>query len=188
MEDAAVAVVNHFNWCVDTVEYFKAPTSSAQPNSQTEPLSSTGVSLESQTPSAAAYSVTDSQSPVLNSQPNNQNRLSSSPSTPLGGQIQSVMTYSATDSRLLLRGLIDYRNSLEKHIDQLTAEYQQLEGRWRAFNAVSEGDYADQFRAGWGRTEAQFRAYIDQSQKIRVLINERINDLEDLNRQEGGLP
>lgn len=97
------------------------------------------------------------------------------------------MTYSGTNSRLLLAGLLNYRDSLGKHIDQLTSEYQQLEERWRAFNSVSEGDYADQFRAGWMQTEARFKTYINQSQKIKALLNERVSALEDLNRQESGL-
>jgi hypothetical protein len=92
-----------------------------------------------------------------------------------------------TDSRLLLTGLLEYRNSLERHLGKVTAEYQQVDGRWRAFNAVSEGDYAEQFRSGWLKTEARFKAYIEQSQKIKVLLNERISDLEALNRQESGL-
>lgn len=97
------------------------------------------------------------------------------------------MTYSGTNSRLLLTGLLEYQNSLERHLGQLTSEYQQLEGRWRAFNSVSEGDYANQFRAGWMQTEARFKAYINQSQKIKALLNERISALEALNRQESGL-
>jgi hypothetical protein len=98
------------------------------------------------------------------------------------------MTYSgATDTRRLLAGLQEYRKSLEKHIAQLTSEYNQLENRWRAFNAVSEGDYATQFRSGWLQTDARFKGYINQSQKIKALLNERIVALEELNRQEGGL-
>jgi len=98
------------------------------------------------------------------------------------------MSYSgATDTRRLLAGLQEYRNSLEKHIAQLTSEYYQLEKRWRAFNAVSEGDYATQFRLGWTQTDARFKAYINQSQKIKALLNERITDLENVNRIESGL-
>ncbi|MBO1063215.1 MULTISPECIES: hypothetical protein [Nostocales] len=98
------------------------------------------------------------------------------------------MTYSgATDTRLLLAGLQKYRESLEKHITQLTSEYTQLEQRWRAFNAVSEGDYANQFRSGWMQTDARFKTYINQSQKIKSLLNERIAALEEFNRQEGSL-
>jgi len=98
------------------------------------------------------------------------------------------MTYSgATDTRRLLAGLQEYQKSLEKHIAQLTSEYNQLENRWRAFNAASEGDYAAQFRSGWMQADARFKAYINQSQKIKSLLNERIVALEDLNRQESGL-
>lgn len=93
------------------------------------------------------------------------------------------MSYSgATDTRLLLAGLKEYRTSLEKHIAQLTSEYSQLEQRWRAFNAVSEGDYANQFRSGWIETDKRFKAYINQSQRIKALLNERIDDLEAFNR------
>jgi hypothetical protein len=100
---------------------------------------------------------------------------------------KTTMTNSGTDSRVLLAGLIEYRNSLERHLGQLTSEYHQLEGRWRTFNSVSEGDYADQFRAGWRQTEARFKDYINQSQKIKAFLNERISALEALNRQESGL-
>lgn len=98
-----------------------------------------------------------------------------------------VMSYSSTDSRLLLNGLKNYQSSLERHIAQVTAEYQQVNGRWHAFSQVSEGDYADQFRSGWLRTKAQFEAYIAQSQSIKALLSERIVALEALNRTEGGL-
>lgn len=93
-----------------------------------------------------------------------------------------------TDTRQLLTGLVEYRNSLERHLEQLAPEYQQLNGRWQAFSAVSEGDYANQFRAGWLRTGSQFELYINQSQKIIALLNERITALEEVNRSEGGLP
>jgi len=93
------------------------------------------------------------------------------------------MTYSGgTDTRILLAGLKEYQKSLERHLGQLTSEYNQLENRWRAFSSVAEGDYADQFRSGWMRTDARFKDYINQSEKIKVLLSERISDLEDVNR------
>ena len=90
----------------------------------------------------------------------------------------------ATDTRLLLVGLREYHQSLEQHIAQLNSEYAQLEQRWRGFNAVAEGDYADQFRSGWMHTHARFQDYINQSEKIKALLNERIDALEAVNRQE----
>lgn len=98
------------------------------------------------------------------------------------------MTYSGgVNSALLLSGLENYRKSLEIHLAKTTSEYSQLEQRWRAFNAVSEGDYANQFRAGWMQTDAKFKAYINQSQKIKALLNDRIEKLRALNQQESGL-
>ncbi len=91
------------------------------------------------------------------------------------------------DSRVLLAGLEEYRRVLERHLSQLTAEYQLLESNWRQFNAVSEGDYADQFRGGWMRTSQRFQEYIEQTQQINIVLNERIEHLRQLNRAEGGL-
>jgi len=69
----------------------------------------------------------------------------------------------------------------------LNSEYAQLEQRWRAFNAVSEGNYANQFRSGWLKTDARFKDYINQSQKIKAFLDERIDALEAVNRSEGSL-
>lgn len=92
-----------------------------------------------------------------------------------------------TDTRLLLAGLQKYRESLDNHIAQLTSDYTQLESRWRAFDAVLKGDYATLFRSRWMQTDARLQAYIEQSQRIKSFLNERIVALEELNRQESGL-
>lgn len=88
---------------------------------------------------------------------------------------------STTDTKLLLSGLIQYRESLERHLNRLGSKYIQLENRWRIFNAVSEGDYVDQFRAGWEKTEVNFHSYMDQAQKVKIFLNERIDDLIQIN-------
>jgi len=91
------------------------------------------------------------------------------------------------DSRILLAGLEEYRRVLEKHLSQLTAEYQQLDNSWQKFSAVSEGDYADQFRGGWLRTTQRFQEYIQQTQRIITVLDERIEQLQRVNRAEDGL-
>ncbi len=87
----------------------------------------------------------------------------------------------STDSKLLLAGLIEYRKSLESHLNKLGSQYIQLENRWRTFNAVSEGNYAEQFRAGWTQTDARFQTYLAQSDKIKSFLNERIEFLARVN-------
>jgi hypothetical protein len=94
------------------------------------------------------------------------------------------MTYgSSVDTRVLLTRLIAYRKSLESHLNQIGNDYIQLENRWRIFNAVAEGNYADQFRAGWGKTDAQFKSYNSQSLKIKSFLDERIEYLARLNSE-----
>lgn len=90
---------------------------------------------------------------------------------------------NTTDTKVLLSRLIEYKKSLERHLNQLTSEYIKLESRWRVFNAVSEGDYVEQFRSGWIKTETRFQLYIDQAQKVKEFLTEKIDNLSELNRQ-----
>lgn len=91
------------------------------------------------------------------------------------------------DSRILLAGLREYHASLERHLTQLRAEFDSLQNRWYAFSAVYEGDSAEQFRSGWLRTSSRFQEYINQTQKISSILEERIERLEEVNRTESGL-
>lgn len=94
------------------------------------------------------------------------------------------MTYgSSVDTRVLLTRLIAYRKSLESHLNQIGSEYIELENRWRMFNSVAEGNYADQFRSGWLKTDVQFKAYNSQSLKIKSFLDERIEFLASLNSE-----
>lgn len=91
------------------------------------------------------------------------------------------------DSQALLIGLIEYRDSLERHLARLTPEYDRLATRWRSFSSVAEGDYAEQFRNGWLQTGSRFEDYINRSSLIKAMLDRRIADLEALNRPEGEL-
>ncbi|MBK9926324.1 MAG: WXG100 family type VII secretion target [Anaerolineales bacterium] len=91
------------------------------------------------------------------------------------------------DTRVLLSGLEEYHRVLGMHLSKLTAEFQQLDNTWRNFSAVYEGEAADQFREGWIRTTQRFQEYIEQTQKISMVLNERIEHLREANRSEGGL-
>lgn len=89
----------------------------------------------------------------------------------------------AADSALLLRGLEDYRSSLDTHMRTLTHEYEQLDRRWQAFSSVYEGDAARQFRSHWLLTRQRFEDYINATQKIGLLLDDRIEALRRVNRE-----
>lgn len=91
------------------------------------------------------------------------------------------------NSQTLLIGLIEYRDSLERHLSRLSPEYDLLATRWRAFSSVAEGDYAEQFRGGWLKTSSRFEDYINRSTQIKAMLDRRIADLEALNRPTGDL-
>lgn len=89
------------------------------------------------------------------------------------------------DTRVLLSGLKAYRSSLGRHLTQLRTEFQALQGRWQAFSAVFAGDAADEFKPGWANTTASFEEYIARTTAISKMLDERIQRLEEANRQEG---
>lgn len=89
----------------------------------------------------------------------------------------------AADLALLLRGLEDYRSSLEIHLRTATQEYEQLDTRWQAFSSVYEGDAARQFRSHWLLTRQRFEDYITATEKISRLLDERIEALRRVNRE-----
>lgn len=91
------------------------------------------------------------------------------------------------DTRVLLDGLVKYHKHLHLHLLQLQQEYQQLEVRWKAFRDVYDGDAANQFKPGWERTVRGFQVYIDQTQQIIKILEDRIDFLGKANQQEHDL-
>lgn len=93
----------------------------------------------------------------------------------------------AVDARILLKGLDEYRRVLDQHSSLLKMEFDTVETRWQQFSEHYEGEAADQFRAGWIRTTDNFKDYIEQTERIRRLLEERIEALRDADRAEAGL-
>lgn len=89
------------------------------------------------------------------------------------------------NTTILLAGLEEYHRRLEQHVSQMEQEYQALDKRWQAFSAVYEGNAATQFRTGWRRTGEGFHVYVEQSQRIMRVLEERIAALREANRAEG---
>ena len=92
---------------------------------------------------------------------------------------------SEANTRLLLNGLKAYRQSLDRHLNGLQAEFASLQSRWHAFSAVFAGDAADEFKPGWARTTASFTEYMSRTQAIAKMLDERIEYLEEANRAIG---
>jgi WXG100 family type VII secretion target len=86
-----------------------------------------------------------------------------------------------------LKGLEDYAGVLDRHSSMLNIQFNDLDSHWRTFSSVYEGEAADQFRAGWERTTQNFQEYIQQTERIRGLLRERIEALREADRAESGL-
>lgn len=90
------------------------------------------------------------------------------------------------DMRVLLTGLEEYQESLTHHINQVRDDFQMMENRWHALNSVYEGTAADDFRHHWMRTVESFQEYINQTQQISIILQERIEALREAD-QAGNL-
>ena len=93
----------------------------------------------------------------------------------------------ATDARVLLHGLEEYSRALERHTVMLKLQFNNVDSHWQQFSSVYEGEAADQFRAGWTRTNQNFKEYIEQTDRIQKLLEERIEALREADRTESGL-
>lgn len=91
------------------------------------------------------------------------------------------------DTRLLLNLLEEYSRSLHRHLIEVRTEFDQLLGRWYAFDEVYDGEAADQFKEGWGRTSARFKEYTERSEAIATILDSRIDALREANQADPSL-
>lgn len=101
-------------------------------------------------------------------------------STPSGGCWKGI--YAVADTRGLLTGLIEYRDTLTKHVSQLQTEFEHLNREWYHLESVYHGDAAIEFKHLWMNNTAAFQEYIDRSQRILEVLNERITFLQETER------
>jgi hypothetical protein len=90
------------------------------------------------------------------------------------------------DTRTLLAGLREYHNSLKRHLILVRQEFAEVEKQWYAFSSVYEGNHADQFRARWLNTTQVFHEYVDRSERIATILEERIEALQLLDNTTTG--
>lgn len=79
---------------------------------------------------------------------------------------------------VLLPRLGFYRDTLKVQVTRMRQEYALATQRWNAFSAVYEGVAADEFRAGWNNTCKKFDEYIEQTDRILIVLDEAIKNLE----------
>jgi hypothetical protein len=91
------------------------------------------------------------------------------------------------DTRVLLQGLEEYHSTLRRHLIEVRTEFAQVERQWQVFSSVYESDAADQFRAKWLRTVQRFEEYIQRSENISRVLEERIDYLRELNAPDSSL-
>ncbi len=85
---------------------------------------------------------------------------------------------------LLLQYLREYRSVLQNQVQRMREGYTDLEKRWGNFRSVYEGSAAEQFSAGWIQTVRHFNDYMDVTERILVILDAKITELEKLARSD----
>lgn len=87
------------------------------------------------------------------------------------------------DTRTLINGLREYRDSLKQHGQILKSQFADLQTQWYRLSQIYHGEGADQLRGHWSKTVEFFNDYIDQTQRIHELLLDRLESLEDFDRE-----
>ncbi len=95
---------------------------------------------------------------------------------------------TAENLKYLAAALEDYQAALTRQTGLLRSELPPLQSSWRALSEVYEGEAAEQFRAGWLRTERLFEDYLGAIERLRPLLGQRLDALREANRTHPDLP
>lgn len=86
------------------------------------------------------------------------------------------------DQRILLTGLTAYRDSLDKHLVSLREDFARIRSSWNALREFFHGNAADEFEPVWEGTLSAFQHYQEDGARIRQVLAQRIESLEDFER------
>lgn len=87
-----------------------------------------------------------------------------------------------TDMRLLLARLRDYEKALGSHNARVEASWEHLKGSLRRLSHYYDGTGATDFKAHFARTEAGLNQYLEGTQAIKLLLEDRIEHLAAADR------
>ena len=89
-----------------------------------------------------------------------------------------------TDATLLGQQLGQFDDAVRRHLQLVTAEFNQLQRSWEDLRECYEGTGADRFEAVWTGTTRRFEEYLERSEALRVVLQERLAALERFDRPE----
>jgi hypothetical protein len=91
------------------------------------------------------------------------------------------------DMRMLLSGLEEYRGAIDRHLEQVRGEFDEVTRAWMSLSECFEGNAADEFRPVWESASERFRDYVEHSTAIVRILADRIEDLRLAEQTPGGL-
>ena len=92
------------------------------------------------------------------------------------------------DPQILAAALDEYEAALARQVAMLRGELGPLQRSWGALSAVYEGAAAEQFRAGWLKTERMLEDYLSTAERLRPLLRERLEALHRAGNPDPNVP
>jgi uncharacterized protein YukE len=75
-------------------------------------------------------------------------------------------------------GLLNYNQSLNKHLQKLRDDYDALMSFYLRLNQEYEGQAAEEFKNSWDKTAKWFEEYIANASNLSKTLEERIESLK----------
>ena len=91
------------------------------------------------------------------------------------------------DPQRLLAGLQEYHGALKSHLNTVQEAFNAVRNVGEQFIADYEGNAAEQFKAGWARTKQKFETYMADTDRISVMLDDRIESLRGVAQEETDL-
>jgi hypothetical protein len=83
-----------------------------------------------------------------------------------------------TDATLLAQHLDRFDEAIRRHLQLLSDEFRRLEHSWDELRDCYEGAGADRFEAVWTGTSRRFEDYLQRSEALRAVLQERLAALQ----------
>ena len=83
-----------------------------------------------------------------------------------------------TDATLLGQHLGQFDEAVRRHLQLVSDEFKHLQQSWDELRECYEGTGADRFEAVWTGTSRRFEEYLERSEALRVVLQERLAALQ----------
>jgi len=89
------------------------------------------------------------------------------------------------DATLLGQQLTTFNDAVQRHLQLVSDEFRHLQDSWVDLRESYEGTGADRFEDVWNGTAKRFDDYLQQSEALRTVLQERLAALQSFDQPRG---